>query len=190
MSTFTPRFESALSFAAALHRTQLRKASSIPYVAHLLAVASLVIEHGGDEDEAIAALLHDAIEDQGGSIVGEEIRRQFGDRVTETVIACSDTFTVPKPPWRERKQSHLDHVAHASAAVKLVIAADKLHNARSLLSDYRRLGETLWSHFHGGKAGTLWYYRAALEAVRSGAPADLVLQLDDAVAQLERLGSS
>jgi GTP pyrophosphokinase len=190
MATLTPRFESALSYAAALHRTQLRKASAIPYVAHLLAVASLVIEHGGDEDEAIAALLHDAIEDQGGSIVGEEIRRQFGDRVAEIVIACSDAFAVPKPPWRERKQTHLDHVADAPAAVKLVVAADKLHNARSLLSEYRRLGETMWSHFHGGKVGTLWYYRAALEAVRSGAPADLVAQLEEAVARLEQLGAS
>jgi (p)ppGpp synthase/HD superfamily hydrolase len=187
MSTLTPRFEAALSFAAALHRTQLRKASSIPYVAHLLAVASLVIEYGGDEDEAIAALLHDAVEDQGGVAVGEEIRRRFGDRVLEIVLDCSDTMAAPKPPWRERKQSHLEHVAHAPAAVKLVVAADKLHNARSLLSEYRRLGETLWAHFRGGKSGTLWYYRAALEAVRSGAPADLVTQLEDAVIQLERL---
>ncbi len=187
MSMLTPRFEAALSFAAALHRAQLRKASSIPYVAHLLAVASLVIEHGGGEDEAIAALLHDAIEDQGGPAMGEEIRRRFGDRVAEIVIDCSDASATPKPPWRERKESHLAHVARAPAAVKLVVAADKLHNARSLLQEYRRLGEALWPHFRGGKAGTLWYYRAALEAVRGEAPADLVAQLEDAVIQLERL---
>ena len=166
MSTLSPQFEAALSFAAALHRTQLRKASSIPYVAHLLAVASLVIEHGGDEDEVIAALLHDAIEDQGGTAVGADIRRQFGDRVAEIVLACSDSVTMPKPPWRERKQAHLAHVAGAAPGVKLVVAADKLHNARSLLVEHRRLGEALWTHFRGQKAGTLWYYRAALDAVR------------------------
>ncbi len=104
-------------------------------------------------------------------------------------MACSDTLEVPKPPWRERKQLHLSHVAAAPAAVKLVIAADKLHNARSLLQDYGRHGEVLWSHFRGGKAGTLWYYRAAVEAVRRGAPAALVAELEDVVDRLERLAS-
>jgi (p)ppGpp synthase/HD superfamily hydrolase len=190
MPPLTSRFDDALIYAAGLHRAQLRKASSTPYLAHLLAVAGLVIEHGGDEDEAIAALLHDAIEDQGGLPVGAEIRRRFGDRVADVVMACSDTAEVPKPPWRARKQQHLAQVARASTSVKLIVAADKLHNARSLCQDYRRLGESLWPHFRGGKAGTLWYYRACLEAVGAGAPSSLVADLATAIAELERLAAS
>src|ERR1051325_12202408 len=128
----TSRFEDALSFAARLHSGQLRKGTAIPYVSHLLAVASVALEHGADEDEAIAALLHDAVEDQGGAPTREEIRRRFGDRVVEIVDGCTDAETVPKPPWRERKERYIAHVAEASPSVRLVSASDKLHNARSI----------------------------------------------------------
>jgi GTP pyrophosphokinase len=162
----SPRFISALAYAAQLHQDQERKVSGVPYVAHLLRVTGLVLEYGGSEDEAIAALLHDAVEDQGGMPVLEEIRRQFGDTVAETVLGCSDAHTRPKPPWRDRKQAHVDHVRAASPSVRLVVAADKLDNARSLLREYRVRGESLWNFFHGGREGTLWYYDAMLAALK------------------------
>ncbi|MHC4178510.1 MAG: HD domain-containing protein, partial [Planctomycetota bacterium] len=122
------RFSQALVYAAALHADQRRKISGEPYLAHLLGVASIALQHGADENEAIAALLHDAIEDQGGPAAREEIRRRFGREVAEIVAGCSDADTVPKPPWRHRKQAHLDNLRHAPASVRLVSAADKLHN--------------------------------------------------------------
>src|SRR5437588_8327976 len=127
------RFEEALVFATQLHREQTRKGTRIPYIAHLLGVTSIVLEHGGNEDEAIAALLHDAIEDQGGASTREEIRRQFGDRVVEIVDGCTDTDVMPKPPWRARKEAYLAHIIEATPSVRLVSAADKLHNARAIL---------------------------------------------------------
>jgi GTP pyrophosphokinase len=121
------RFNEALTFAADLHATQTRKGSGVPYIAHLLGVASIALEYGAQEDEAIAALLHDAIEDQGGIATREEIRRRFGDTVTAIVEGCTDAHTTPKPPWRERKEAYIAHLHHASPAVILVSAADKLH---------------------------------------------------------------
>src|SRR5205085_11747027 len=123
--SLTQRFEEALAFAARLHKSQLRKGTGVPYVSHLLAVAGIALEHGADEDEAIAALLHDAIEDQGGAATREEIRRRFGDRVVGIVDGCSDTDVSPKPPWRERKEAYIAHVRDASPSVRLVSAADK-----------------------------------------------------------------
>ena len=111
------------------------------------------MEYGGNEDEAIAALLHDAVEDQGGTPVLDEIRRRFGQPVAETVLGCSDSQVRPKPPWQQRKQAHVDHVRAASPSVRMVVAADKLDNARSLLSEYRIRGESLWDFFHGGRDG-------------------------------------
>src|SRR5579872_5374059 len=141
----TTRFEEALVFATQLHAEQTRKGTTIPYISHLLAVTAIVIENGGNEDEAIAALLHDAIEDQGGAATREEIRRRFGDAVVAIVDGCTDAETLPKPPWQERKQVYLAHLPSASPSVLLVSAADKLHNAYAILRDYRRLGEALWS---------------------------------------------
>src|SRR5881227_3632367 len=138
------RFEDALTFATRLHADQTRKGTSIPYISHLLAVTSIVLEQGGNEDEAIAALLHDAIEDQGGAPTREEIRRRFGDTVVAIVDGCTDTEVMPKPPWRERKEAYIAHIREASTAVRLVSAADKLHNARAVLADYRVLGDALW----------------------------------------------
>ncbi len=181
-----------MTFAVELHDGQPRKGTSIPYISHLLGVASLVLDNGADEDEAIAALLHDAIEDQGGSETREEIRRRFGDRVVEIVDGCSDTDSTPKPPWLERKKAYLTHLPNASASVLLVSAADKLHNARAILTDYRELGESLWERFNGGREGTLWYYRSVVTAFReaAAAPLRLVEELDQVVSEIEGLASS
>jgi (p)ppGpp synthase/HD superfamily hydrolase len=189
LSALSTRFEEALVYAFRLHRDQRRKANDVPYVSHLLAVTSLVIEHGGGEEEAIAALLHDAVEDQGGAPVLDEIRKRFGDRVAAIVEACSDTDEHPKPPWRPRKEAHLARLLQSSAAVKLVSAADKVHNARSILADYRQGGEAVWNRFNGGKEGTLWYYRAALEALREGAPPALLKDLERVLDEIERLAA-
>jgi (p)ppGpp synthase/HD superfamily hydrolase len=155
-----PRFDDALVFAHQLHREQVRKGSGVPYIAHLLAVASLVLEHGGDEEEAIAGLLHDALEDQGGQATALTIEARFGMRVIEIVTGCTDTMQSPKPPWRERKERYLASIDEKPTPVLRVSLADKVHNARSILSDYPDHGETLWQRFRGGKDGTLWYYES------------------------------
>jgi hypothetical protein len=186
----SPRFTEAFAWAAELHRDQLRKGTPVPYISHLMAVAALVLEHGGGEDEAIAALLHDAIEDQGGDAVRQEIVRRFGRRVADIVDGCTDAETIPKPPWRARKERYLAHLRHADASVRLVSAADKVHNARAVLQDYRRIGETLWGRFTGGRDGTLWYYRALADAFRALDPRELAEELERAVAELERLADA
>src|SRR5262245_58628164 len=180
------RFEQAFLYAAAAHARQVRKASGVPYLAHLMAVCALVLEHGGSEDEAIAALLHDAPEDQGGRPRLDDIRRRFGPAVADIVEGCTDTFNDPKPPWRPRKGAYLARLPGAPASVHLVSAADKLHNARSVLADHRRTGAAVWSLFTGRKAGTLWYYNALLDAYeRAGkAPPALLAELRHAVAAL------
>jgi (p)ppGpp synthase/HD superfamily hydrolase len=183
----TERFEAALVLAVQLHAGQVRKGSPVPYVSHLLAVTSLVLEHGGGEDEAIAALLHDAVEDQGGGATRARIAGRFGERVATIVDGCSDTDVMPKPPWRERKEAHLAHLRHASPSVRLVVAADKLHNTRALIADYRQRGEATWARFRGGRDGSLWYPRAVTEALRAGGASPLIDELDRAVAELERL---
>jgi (p)ppGpp synthase/HD superfamily hydrolase len=154
-----PRFMRAVAFAAEKHARQVRKASTIPYIAHLMGVASLVLEAGGDEDLAIAALLHDVVEDCGGVPMLKEVRRRFGKRVEKIVDDCTDAYTEPKPPWRERKETYIARLRHADAGSRLVSAADKLNNVRSILSDYREIGERIWERFNGGREGTLWYYR-------------------------------
>lgn len=181
------RFTEALTYATELHSTQKRKGNQTSYIAHLLAVASLVLEQGGTEDEAIAALLHDAIEDQGGAATREIIRRRFGETVTAIVDGCTDADTTPKPPWRERKEAYIAHIPTATASVRLVSSADKLHNARCILLDYRQIGEALWSRFTGGKEGTLWYYRSLVMAFRQGQCTPLVDELDRVVTELETL---
>lgn len=186
----TTRFQHALTLACELHATQTRKVSNVPYIAHLLAVAAIVLEHGGDEDEAIAALLHDAIEDQGGDATGQEIFRRFGDRVFEIVIGCTDAHSTPKPPWRERKEKHLAAMKSAMPSVCLVTAADKLHNAGSMIADFRRVGNSLWERFNGGRAGTLWYYRSMVEVLSHQGPPELVATLRRAVCELETLGAT
>ena len=183
------RFEEALVFATRLHGWQTRKGTTIPYIAHLLAVTSIVLENGGNEDEAIAALLHDAIEDQGGAATREEIRRRFGDTVVEIVNGCTDAEVIPKPPWRARKQAYIARLRNEPAPVRLVAAADKLHNARAVLADYRELGEPLWRRFNGGKEGTLWFYRTVTDALREGGVSPLIEELDRVVTEIECLAA-
>jgi len=155
----TDRFQRGFALAFELHRRQKRKGTDIPYVSHLLAVASLVLEDGGDEDEAIAALLHDTVEDQGGRATSDRIRSEFGDRVANIVDACSDSETIPKPPWRARKEAYLAHLStETRPEVLRVSAADKLHNARCILADYRRVKESVWKRFNAPKKEIAWYY--------------------------------
>jgi (p)ppGpp synthase/HD superfamily hydrolase len=185
--SLSSQFTDALVYAARLHARQRRKVSGVPYVTHLLGVAAIVLQHGGNEDEAIAALLHDAVEDQGGRPTLEDIRGRFGDTVAQIVEACSDADVQPKPPWRPRKEAALEHLAHATPSVRLVKAADKLDNCRSLVQDYRLHGEAIWSHFRGGRDGTLWYYRTGVQVLRQAGATPLVDELDRAVTELERI---
>ena len=186
--TLTDRFDDAYLFAAGLHRDKRRKGTGTPYLGHLLQVAGLVIEAGGDEDTAIAALLHDAIEDQGGLAMRDEIAARFGERVARTVIGCSDAVGSPKPPWRAHKQAHIDRIPNEPPAVRLVVTADKLHNTRAITADYRRQGEALWPIFHGRRDGTLWYVHAMTAALAAADPhAPLLAELRAAVAELDRL---
>jgi (p)ppGpp synthase/HD superfamily hydrolase len=185
-----PRFLRAFAFAAEKHAGQTRKASSIPYIAHLMGVASLVLEAGGDEDLAIAALLHDVVEDCGGAPMLKEVRRRFGSRVAKVVDGCTDADTYPKPPWRERKEKYIRHLKRADADTRLVSAADKLNNVRSILSDYRIVGEAVWSRFSGGREGTLWYYRTLLDEFLRRKPNRITRDLELAVMELESLAAA
>ncbi|BAU65552.1 metal dependent phosphohydrolase [Stanieria sp. NIES-3757] len=181
------RFEEALVYATRLHSRQVRKGSGVPYISHLLSVAALVIEDGGDEDEAIAALLHDAIEDQGGDKTRQEIRVLFGERVVNIVNACTDAEVIPKPPWQARKQNYIEKMRHASPQVRRVSMADKLHNARSILADWHRGENDIWSRFTGGREGTLWYYRSLIEVNRQAGTNYLTEECDRVVKQLEQI---
>jgi GTP pyrophosphokinase len=183
-----PRFRRAFLFAADKHARQTRKASTIPYIAHLMGVASLVLEFGGDEDMAIAALLHDVVEDCGGAPMLTQVRRRFGKRVAKIVDGCTDSDTYPKPPWRERKETYIRHLRRADAETRLVSAADKLNNVRSILSDYREVGETIWARFNGGRDGSVWYYRALLEEFLRK-PNRLIREFELAVRELEATAS-
>ena len=180
-------FDQALHYAVLVHAGQTRKGTTIPYISHLLGVTSIALEYGATETEAIAALLHDAGEDAGGEGRIADIRRRFGNAVADIVEGCTDTVEHPKPAWRARKQKYIDHVASASPSVILVSAADKLHNARAILSDYREIGEQIWLRFNGGKDGTLWYYRELLSAFRTSDDTPLLRELDAVVTQLEEM---
>jgi (p)ppGpp synthase/HD superfamily hydrolase len=183
----TARFEKALLYATRLHATQTRKASDIPYVSHLMAVAALALEYGGGEDEAIAALLHDAVEDQGGDETRVEILEKFGPAITGIVDGCTDADTFPKPPWRPRKEAFMENLRGCSDSVRLVVACDKLHNARAMVKDYRVCGEALWSRFSGGREGMLWYYRTIVAVLRSDRTEPVVDELNRVVSELEVL---
>ncbi len=159
------RVSRAFLLADALHGGQTRKGSEIPYITHLMAVAAIVGEYGGDEDHIVAALLHDTVEDQGGRAVLDEIRSQFGETVAGLVEACTDAFERPKPPWKERKLAFLARIPAAPIGARLVIAADKIHNLRSMSADYQQVGERLWERFTASREDTLWYYAAVHEAL-------------------------
>jgi (p)ppGpp synthase/HD superfamily hydrolase len=185
-----PRFERALIFATRKHSGQTRKGTAVPYLAHSLSVAGLVLEAGGDEDLAIAALLHDVVEDCGGAPMLRQIRRRFGERVAHIVDGCTDTDLNLKPPWRQRKEDYLKRLRTADADVRLVSAADKLHNARSIVADYREIGEAVWERFRGKRDGTLWYYRALLDEFRRRKTNPLINQLERVIVELEALDAS
>jgi (p)ppGpp synthase/HD superfamily hydrolase len=178
-------FEQALLFAQRKHDGQTRKQTSIPYIAHLLGVCALVLEAGGDEDLAIAALLHDVVEDCGGAPMLKQVRRRFGKRVAHVVNGCTDTDQTPKPPWQKRKEDYLKHLRQADADVRLVSAADKVHNARAILNDYREIGEPIWQRFQGRRDGTLWYYRALVREFDRGKANRLTRELKRVVTELE-----
>jgi (p)ppGpp synthase/HD superfamily hydrolase len=188
-SPLSRRFVTALSYAARLHGSQIRKRTERPYIGHLLGVASIVIEYGGDEEMAIAALLHDAVEDQGGLPRLRGIRRKFGRNVAKTVDGCTDAYSEPKPAWLERKRAYIARVAKESDKVRLVSAADKLFNARETLHDLRVHGEGIFERFAGKKEGTLWYYRALVTVFRAAGNNPLVDELDRVVGELESLSS-
>jgi (p)ppGpp synthase/HD superfamily hydrolase len=185
-----PRFDQALQYASELHRQQMRKGTTIPYISHLLSVTALVLEDGGSEDEAIAAVLHDAVEDQGGQATLAEIRRRFGEQVAGWVMELSDTDVLPKPPWQERKEQYLEHLASASPEVLRISLADKLHNAQSLLKDVLREGEGTWRRFNGGKTGTLWYYRQLADLFQAKLASHRAAELVAVVSELEALADS
>lgn len=182
----TPRFDEALAYASALHRRQIRKVSGIPYVAHLMSVSALVLEHGGDEDQAIAGLLHDAVEDQGGLAIADEIGAKFGARVRGIVLECSDNQGGNRPPWRVRKEAYISGIASKSDDAILVTCCDKLHNTRSILDDLRQSGPQVFDRFTGRRDGTLWYYQALARALSARAPDALARQLTDTVAEMVR----
>ena len=170
----TERFDEAVVYAVELHRAQLRKATSIPYVTHLFAVCSLTLEDGGTEDEAIAALLHDGPEDQGGSVILDAIRARFGDDVAATVAGLSDAMPAigeEKAPWRERKAAYLEHLDAATSSVLKVSLADKLHNVRSILVDLLGDGDTVWDRFTAGRTDQAWYFAALLATFDRRLPA-------------------
>jgi len=180
-------FGEALAYANELHAGQTRKGTPIPYISHLLAVASLAFEYGADEDEAIAALLHDAVEDQGGTETLQQIDSRFGSTVATIVDGCSDTDVEPKPPWRHRKEAYLERLPRESPAVRFVSACDKLHNVRAIIRDYRVHGDRLWQRFNGRKDGTLWYYSALVKVYQAEERTPVVADLAREVATLRRL---
>ncbi|MCC6155997.1 MAG: bifunctional (p)ppGpp synthetase/guanosine-3',5'-bis(diphosphate) 3'-pyrophosphohydrolase [Candidatus Hydrogenedentes bacterium] len=184
---YTRRISDAFAFAHEIHAEHTRKGSGVPYITHVMAVAAIVGEHGGDEDTFIAALLHDAVEDGDGYATLDSIRGQFGTRVADLVEACSDAFVKPKPEWRERKEKFVATMRNADPEVKLIVAADKLHNICATIGDYERIGEELWARFNGGREGTLWYYVAIAEALADGWDHPLADDLTTAVETLHDL---
>jgi (p)ppGpp synthase/HD superfamily hydrolase len=183
----TPRFETALAFAARLHVHQRRKLTHTPYIAHLLSVAALVLEDGGDEQEAIAALLHDAIEDQGGVATRDLIRQQFGEQVTQIVEGCTEPQREPQQTWRDHKLAYLHQIRSASAAVHRVVLADKLHNGRSLLLNLHLYGTVTWDYFKGGQANVLWLHHQQLQLFRQLSTSWMVNELAWVAQEVERL---
>jgi (p)ppGpp synthase/HD superfamily hydrolase len=162
----TERFDEALAYASRVHREQCRKGTDTPYISHLLGTAAIALENGADEDQAIAALLHDAVEDQGGAARLADIRARFGERVAEMVDHCTDTDIEPKPPWRARKEAYIASLARKPTASLAVSLADKTHNAGAIVADLASVGEVVWDRFTGGRDGSLWYYNSLVTAFR------------------------
>jgi (p)ppGpp synthase/HD superfamily hydrolase len=186
---YSERLIDALRVSAQLHAGQRRKGSDIPYLSHLLGTCGIALDYGAGEQEAIAALLHDTIEDVQPTADARAAVAAFGPEVLRIVEGCTDSDTHPKPPWRERKEAYLEHVAVLDGPILLVSAADKLHNSRSIVSDLRRFGDATWDRFKGRRDGSLWYYRALVDAFRAHPAhhAALVDELDRTVSEMESL---
>jgi (p)ppGpp synthase/HD superfamily hydrolase len=176
------RYDQALVYASELHRRQVRKGTTIPYLSHLLSVSALVLKNGGDEDQAIAGLLHDAAEDQGGEATLAEIRERFGTRVAAIVADCTDSRATPKPPWRERKEAFVASIPGKSRDSLLVSLADKTDNARAIMGGYREIGDDVWLRFTGRKEGVISYYQALSELFSKYYPSPLAAELARTVA--------
>lgn len=187
MTMLGPRFEDAFAYAARLHAEQKRKGGAIPFLAHLMAVAALVLDDGGSEDEAIAALLHDAVEDQGGLARLEDIRQRYGAVIAHIVEGCSDSFTMPKPPWAERKRAYVAHASKLDSSTLRVSAADKVVNSRAILRDWHRVGDEVWTRFNASREDQLWYYGALVDAFRDSGGGPLVEELSRVVMELRAL---
>jgi len=180
----SPRFSEAMAFAATKHAGQLRKGTAIPYISHPISVAALVLEDGGSEDEMIAGLFHDLVEDCGGAPVLDEIRELYGDPIANIVDGCTDAYEDPKPPWNQRKQAFLASLEQADVSVLRVVSADKLHNARSLLTDLEDIGEVLWDRFTASREQSLWYYGELVSILNRRQPSRLSRELARVVARL------
>ena len=181
----SPKFDEAVSWALELHSHHLRKGTSIPYVSHLFAVTAIVLEAGGTEAEATAAILHDAVEDSEATVA--EVRKRFGDEVAEIVDGCTDAYDDPKPPWKERKLEYIEHLRHAPESGVLVSLADKTHNAKAILADYRDIGDDLWERFTTGREGTLWYYRTLRDVLAERADGRLMRLAEEFSATVDAL---
>jgi (p)ppGpp synthase/HD superfamily hydrolase len=188
--TYDPRLDDALAFVAERFRHKRRKATRVPYLSHLLSVTAMVMEHGGDADQMVAAALHDYVEDIPGASLGE-IEDRFGANVARLVDALSDSKDAsrPKAPWKERKTTHLASLRTAGPDVKLVSACDKLHNARAVVIDQRRVGDVAFTRFSAPKEDTLWFYREALDTLRDGWAHEVLDELDGVIGEMHRLAN-
>jgi (p)ppGpp synthase/HD superfamily hydrolase len=186
MAPFTSRLDEAFAYAHAVHADQARKVTGTPYVGHLIGVSSIVIDDGGSEDEAIAALLHDAAEDFGGRGRLEDIRTRFGDAVAKIVEDCTDAWTQPKAPWAERKMKYVEHARTLGPSSLRVSAADKVHNGYAILRGLRTMGERVWERFNAGPDDILAYYQSLVRAYREAGGGPLVDELDRIVKGIER----
>jgi len=186
MAQLTSRFDDAFRYAHEAHAAQVRKGSGAPYITHLMGVASIVLDDGGSEDEAIAALLHDAPEDQGGRGRLDDIRARFGETVAKIVEDCTDSWSEPKEPWLERKQAYIQHARKLSGPSLRVSAADKVHNAYAILRDLRNLGERAWERFNATPDDVVAYYESLVRAYREAGGGVLVDELDRIVRGIQR----
>ena len=183
---YSARFDDAAALAIDAFRHIVRKATGVPYITHLMQVCVTVGEFGGDEDQMIAALLHDYLEDIEGSSM-ELLEARFGEKVAQMVLELSDTVVRPKPPWRERKEKYLVSLRKKDEGIRLISAADKLHNCKSILRDHKTIGDEIFLRFAGKKEGTLWYYGAVVEALSEGWESPLLDELKIAVSELQAL---
>jgi (p)ppGpp synthase/HD superfamily hydrolase len=186
MTRLSPAFDAALRYAHDVHRDQTRKGTNAPYIGHLMGVASIVLDDGGTEEEAIGALLHDAAEDHGGRERLEDIRARFGDLVARIVEDCTDSWETPKKPWAERKRAYVQHARQLSGSSLRVSAADKVHNAYAILRDLRNIGERVWERFSATPDDVMAYYEGLVRAYREAGGGPLVDELDRIVRGIRR----